>query len=185
MNVEGDLRRILCCSNTVMHSYRLRISFLTDWIFSGLTPLNHYSTFWYKLSFVIFTSQGTLSKQYTLIPHYETVKNQQVVNMNYEDAKRVINAVAKHGKSGCGIIFLGNENNIPQSILRDFLSKHLDFFCKINSESRYAINSFGKYKGSVDNMLRVLRKKQSKSKIWGYHTVALVAFLFGYLIAGI
>jgi hypothetical protein len=105
--------------------------------------------------------------------------------MEYKDGKRVIESVANYGKSGCGIISLANETNIPQSTLRDFLSTNLDFFCKINSESKYAINSFGKYKGSVDDMLSALRLQQNKPKIWGYYAVALVALLVGYLIGGI
>lgn len=105
--------------------------------------------------------------------------------MGYEDGKRVIESLANYGKSGCGIITLANETNIPQSTLRDFLSTNLDFFCKINSESKFAINSFGKYKGSVDDMLSALSLQQNKSKIWGYYVVSIITLVVGYFIGGI
>jgi hypothetical protein len=105
--------------------------------------------------------------------------------MEYQDVKLVMESLASHGKSGCGIITLANETNITQSTLRDFLSSNQDFFCQLNGESKYTINSFGKYKGSTDKMLKTWSKEHNKSKVGGYYTVAIVAFLVGYMLGGI
>jgi hypothetical protein len=105
--------------------------------------------------------------------------------MEYQDVKLVMDSLASHGKSGCGIITLANETNITQSTLRDFLSSNQDFFCKLNGESKYTINSFGKYKGSTDKMLKAWSEEHNKSKVGGYYAVAIVAFLVGYMLGGI
>ncbi len=105
--------------------------------------------------------------------------------MEYQDVKLVMDSLASHGKSGCGIITLANETNVTQSTLRDFLSSNQDFFCQLNGESKYTINSFGKYKGSTDKMLKAWSKEHNKSKVGGYYAVAIVAFLVGYMLGGI
>jgi hypothetical protein len=99
--------------------------------------------------------------------------------------KRVLDSLSNYGKSGCGIISLTNRISIPQSSLRNFLSTSSDFSCKINSGTKYATNSFGKYKRSVDDTLSALRIQQNKSKFWDYYAVALVALVVGYLIGRI
>ena len=105
--------------------------------------------------------------------------------MDFNQTKQILETVASHGKSGCGIITLANETNISQSQLREFLDSNNDFFCQLNNKSTYALNAFGKYKGSVEAMLQSVSERNEKTKLNQLILVACVAFVFGFIIGGI
>ncbi|MCU4677744.1 hypothetical protein N7931_19225 [Catenovulum sp. 2E275] len=105
--------------------------------------------------------------------------------MEFNKAKLVINTLAEHGKSGCGIISLSNQTNISQQELREFLNSHNDFFCKIGNESKYTINSFSEHNGSPELMIKEYSKNIAISKISIYLLVAAGIFVFGYLLGSL
>ena len=105
--------------------------------------------------------------------------------MEFYEAKLVLDSLASHGKTGCGIITLANQTSISQSILREFLNSNGDFFCQLNSESKYTINSFGKYKGSIEHMTIALSKQYTKSNLGNYTIITVLAFFLGYTLGGI
>ena len=105
--------------------------------------------------------------------------------MELYEAKLVLDSLASHGKQGCGIITLANQTNITQSTLREFLNSNTDFFCQLDNESKYTINSFGKYKGSIEKMTIALAKQYNKSNVGYYAFTAVLAFWLGYIVGGI
>jgi len=105
--------------------------------------------------------------------------------MEFYQAKLVLDSLASHGKTGCGIITLANKTSISQSVLRDFLNGNKDFFCQLNNESTYTINSFGKYKGSIEQMTIALSKQYHQSNLAKYSVIAIFAFWFGYVLGSI
>ncbi len=94
--------------------------------------------------------------------------------MNSENAKRIFKAITQHGRKGIGIISLSIETGIPQSQLREYLSKHTDFFTIIRDKRRYTINRFGKYKGSEDKMLVAL-EEYNQSNTTAMYVLPLIA----------
>jgi hypothetical protein len=105
--------------------------------------------------------------------------------MEFYEAKLVLDSLASHGKTGCGIITLANQTNISQSILREFLNSNKDFFCQLNGESKYTINSFGRYKGSIDKMTIALSKQYKEANLNQYAVLVILAFFLGYVLGGI
>ena len=102
--------------------------------------------------------------------------------MEYQLAKLVLETVASHGKAGCGIITLANQTQIEQSTLRPFLKSKKEFFCQLDGESKFVINSFGKYKGSLDEMNHALYRQYHGKSYENYVLVASAAFCLGYIL---
>ncbi len=102
--------------------------------------------------------------------------------MEFNQAKRVIESLAAHGRAGCGIITLANQTDVTQSQLREFLNSNKDFFSQLDNESQYTINVFGKYQGSVEAMLESLRKRDKAARALILLLMIIGVFFLGYLL---
>lgn len=93
-------------------------------------------------------------------------------SMTVLEAKLIMDALSKHGRSGCSISQLAKDTQIDPQDLRCYLGKYLHFFTKVGDEPKYVLNRFGKYKGSPERMLIAFEKEKSRNQqnmhiVWG------------------
>lgn len=84
--------------------------------------------------------------------------------MKYEQIQLLLEHVERAGRSGCGVITLSLETDIPQSQIRRFVDKH--DACVMYVNGKVVLNRFGVYKGSVSEMLVHFREENRKSTDW-------------------
>ncbi len=86
------------------------------------------------------------------------------ISMTVVEAKIIMDALSKHGRSGCSLSRLAQDTKIDPHDLRAYMGKYLHFFTKVGDEPKYVLNRFGKYKGSPERMLIAYEKEKEQSQ---------------------
>lgn len=67
---------------------------------------------------------------------------------------KILNALNSHTPKGVGVFSISKETSLEPQNLRRYLSKYTDYFVQLPNEHLYQINRFGKFKGSIDEMIQ-------------------------------
>ncbi len=76
-----------------------------------------------------------------------------------DDVLALVRVVAPSKRSGIGLSTLISRVSIDSTRVESLLQRHTEYFVRIGSEQKYALNRFGKFEGSVEQSY-----KQSKRR---------------------
>lgn len=72
--------------------------------------------------------------------------------MTNTELASILEVLQENQPSGLGVFSLSEKTEIAPNKLRECIAKHPDFFVLLPEANTYAINRFGKYKGSIQKM---------------------------------
>jgi hypothetical protein len=98
--------------------------------------------------------------------------------ISIDTAKIILEALAAHGSKGCGIISLSLETGISKSKLRSFLKSNKEFATAVYGQSKFKLNKFGAQRGSVEEMLDVIRQRRRYAVVMNWIAVFVFIFIF-------
>jgi hypothetical protein len=94
--------------------------------------------------------------------------------MTLEDLDKVLQILEQHHPKGIGTIALAEKTGIEIYKLRKYLQNYEDYFVALPDEPKYAINSFGRFKGSRGEMLVNHKSELAKQKVNSYWIFLLI-----------
>ena len=93
---------------------------------------------------------------------------------------KILNALNSHAPKGVGVFSISKETSIDPQVLREYFSKYTDYFFQIPNEQSYQINRFGKFKGSVEEIIQDYEKELESAKSnnnWLLYFLFIAAFV--------
>jgi len=80
------------------------------------------------------------------------------------ELSKILEALNSHAPKGIGVFSLSKETKLAPQTLRKYLAKYTDYFVKLPNTQSYQINRFGKFKGSVDDILQHYEQEVESKK---------------------
>lgn len=74
--------------------------------------------------------------------------------MKISELTKILETLNSHAPKGVGVFSISKETSLDPQTLREYLAKYKDYFVKLPNEQSYQINRFGKFKGSVDDIIQ-------------------------------
>ena len=84
--------------------------------------------------------------------------------MKVSELSKILATLNSHTPKGVGVFSISKETSLDPQTLRVYLSKYKDYFVQLPNEQSYQINRFGKFKGSVDEMIQHYEKELESQK---------------------
>ena len=98
--------------------------------------------------------------------------------ISIDTAKIILEALATHGSKGCGIISLSLETGISKSKIRSFLKSNKEFATAVYGQSKFKLNKLGAQRGSVEEMLNVMRQRKCQAIAMNWIAVLIFILVF-------
>jgi len=80
------------------------------------------------------------------------------------ELSKILETLDSHAPKGVGVFSISKETCLDPQTLREYLSKYKDYFVKLPNEQSYQINRFGKFKGSVEEIIQYHEKELESVK---------------------
>lgn len=101
-------------------------------------------------------------------------------NLKSNELSKILVALHTNHPKGVGVFSISKQTNVAPKIIREYFSKYPDYFVQLPNERLFQINRFGKFKGSVGEILkhyeRDLEAKKSTSN-WLVYLLFISAFV--------
>ena len=101
--------------------------------------------------------------------------NEGTIFLKASELAKILHVLNSHSPQGVGVFCLARETSLEPHVLRQYLSKHTDYFVQLPNEQSYQINRFGECKGSIEAMVKNHEKALTSQKPGHY---GLLYFLF-------
>ncbi len=79
------------------------------------------------------------------------------------ELEKILQVMILDKRKGIGVLSLSNLTGVSSVKLRAYLASNRDYFVKIPESKTYAINQFGKFKGSSSAILKDHEQRLSRS----------------------
>ena len=109
---------------------------------------------------------------------YVTLKDGSILKVL--ELTKILETLDSHAPKGVGVFSISKETTLDPQTLREYLSKYKDYFVKLPNEQSYQINRFGKFKGSVEEIIQHHEKELESTKSssnWLLYFMFLSAFI--------
>ncbi|OKY25236.1 hypothetical protein [Thalassotalea sp. PP2-459] len=100
--------------------------------------------------------------------------------MKVSELSKILETLNSHTPKGVGVFSISKETALDPQTLREYLSKYTDYFVQLPNEQSYQINRFGKFKGSIDDMIQHYEKElesQKPNSNWLLYLLFISAFV--------
>ena len=84
--------------------------------------------------------------------------------MKISELTKILETLDSRAPKGVGVFSISKETSLDPQTLRKYLAKYKDYFVKLPNEQSYQINRFGKFKGSVDDIIQHYEKELDSKK---------------------
>ncbi len=81
-----------------------------------------------------------------------------------DDVSALVRVVAPSKRSGIGLSTLISRVSIDSTRVESLLQRHTEYFVRIGSEQKYALNRFGKFEGSAERIIVDVEQSYKQSK---------------------
>ena len=97
--------------------------------------------------------------------------------MTLEELHKILDVLEENYPNGVGIFSLSQKTNIEPQNLREYLAKYQDYFVSLAEKQSYGINRFGRFKGSLPDMLEDHKTylKREKTKYYPLYLIVFIA----------
>jgi len=100
--------------------------------------------------------------------------------LKVSELSKILEALDSQAPKGVGVFSISKETTLDPQTLREYLSKYKDYFVQLPNEQSYQINRFGKFKGSVDEIIQHYEKElesQKSSSNWLLYLLFISVFV--------
>ena len=87
----------------------------------------------------------------------------------------LVRVVAPSERTGIGLSTLISRVSIDSTRVESLMQKHTEYFVRIGSEQKYALNRFGKFEGSAERIIVDVEQSYKQSK---RRNIAILILLF-------
>ena len=81
-----------------------------------------------------------------------------------DDVLALVRVVAPSERTGIGLSTLFSRVSIDSTRVESLMQKHTEYFVRIGSEQKYALNRFGKFEGSAERIIVDVEQSYEQSK---------------------
>ncbi len=81
-----------------------------------------------------------------------------------DDVLALVRVVAPSKRLGIGLSTLISRVSIDSTRVESLLQRHTEYFVRIGSEQKYALNRFGKFEGSAERIIVDVEQSYKQSK---------------------
>ncbi len=92
-----------------------------------------------------------------------------------DDVLALVRVVAPSERTGIGLSTLYSRVSINSTRVESLMQKHTEYFVRIGSEQKYALNRFGKLEGSAERIIVDVEQSYEQSK---RRNIAILIFFF-------
>ena len=104
--------------------------------------------------------------------------------MTVSELSKILKSLNSHSPKGVGVFAVAKETGLAPQTIREYLSKYRDYFVSLPDEQTYQINRFGKFEGSIDEIIKHYEKTiKSKTYISYWWLYLLFVSIFVTLIS--
>jgi len=90
-----------------------------------------------------------------------------------DDVLALVRVVAPSERMGIGLSTLYSRVSIDSTRVESLLQRHTEYFVRIGSEQKYALNRFGKFEGSAERIILDIEQSYKQSR----HSIAILILL--------
>jgi hypothetical protein len=87
--------------------------------------------------------------------------------MTLENLKKILSVLEGHQPEGISIYMLSEKTGIRVYDLRNYLSRHKGYFVFLKYKHQFALNRFGRFKGSTTRMIERYEKELKRKSTNG------------------
>lgn len=99
-----------------------------------------------------------------------------------DDVLALVRAVAPSERTGIGLSTLFSRVSIDSARVESLMQKQTNYFVRIGSEQKYALNRFGKFEGSAERIIVDVEQWYEQSK---RRNIAILILLFLVVLSNI
>ena len=92
-----------------------------------------------------------------------------------DDVLALVRVVAPSERTGIGLSTLFSRVSIDSTRVKSLMQRHTEYFVRIGSEQKYALNRFGKFEGSAKRIIVDVEQSYKQSK---RRNIAILILLF-------
>ncbi len=81
-----------------------------------------------------------------------------------DDLLALVRVVAPSERTGIGLSTLFSRVSIDSTRVESLMQRHTEYFVRIGSEQKYALNRFGKFEGSVERIIADVERSYERGQ---------------------